>query len=55
MMHPTSAGFPSLRLRRLRCNPRLRDLVRETELNPRDFILPLFVRHGQNQRIPINS
>ena len=56
-MIPTasSPGFPSVRLRRLRSNPRLRDLVRETELNPRDFILPLFVRHGQNQRIPIKS
>src|SRR5712691_1524538 len=48
-------SFPSVRLRRLRSNPRLRDLVRETELNPRDFILPLFVRHGQNQRVPIRS
>ncbi len=52
---PFSVGFPSLRLRRLRANPRLRDLVRETELNPRDFILPLFVRHGQSQRVPIKS
>ena len=50
-----SFGFPSVRLRRLRANPRLRDLVRETELNPRDFILPLFVRHGQKQRVPIKS
>ena len=50
-----TGGFPSVRLRRLRSNPRLRDLVRETELNPRDFILPLFVRHGQNQRVPIRS
>lgn len=50
-----SSGFPSIRLRRLRSNPRLRDLVRETELNVRDFILPLFVRHGQKQRIPIRS
>lgn len=55
MTQPTSVGFPSVRLRRLRSNPRLRDLVRETELNPRDFILPLFVRHGQNQRVPIRS
>jgi porphobilinogen synthase len=30
-------------------------LVRETELNPRDFIMPLFVKHGQNQRVPIRS
>ena len=57
MMQKTSinGGFPSVRLRRLRSNPRLRDLVRETELNPRDFILPLFVKHGQNQRVPIRS
>ena len=34
------------RLRRLRTTPALRALVRETELNARDFIYPLFVRHG---------
>jgi len=34
------------RPRRLRTNPALRALVRETELNPRDFVYPLFVRHG---------
>lgn len=34
------------RPRRLRTTPALRALVRETELNPRDFIYPLFVRHG---------
>ena len=47
--------FPHTRLRRLRSHPRLRDLVRETELAPNDFILPLFVRHGKQTRIPINS
>lgn len=47
--------FPQVRLRRLRSHPRLRDLVRETTLSPDDFILPLFVRHGQNTRIPISS
>ncbi len=47
--------FPATRLRRLRSHPRLRDLVRETELAPNDFILPLFVRHGTQTRIPINS
>lgn len=50
-----SGGFPSLRLRRLRRHPRLRDLVRETHLSPADFVLPLFVRSGENQRIPIGS
>lgn len=34
------------RPRRLRATPALRAMVRETELNPRDFIYPLFVRHG---------
>lgn len=47
--------FPNTRLRRLRRHPKLRDLVRETSLTPRDFILPLFVRYGENQRIPIGS
>jgi porphobilinogen synthase len=34
------------RPRRLRATSALRALVRETELNARDFIYPLFVRHG---------
>ena len=37
------------RPRRLRTNPALRGMVRETELNPRDFIYPLFVRHGSGR------
>ncbi|MBX3443006.1 MAG: porphobilinogen synthase [Planctomyces sp.] len=43
------------RPRRLRMHPRLRDLVRETRLSPDDFLLPLFVRHGRDQRVPISS
>ena len=35
------------RPRRLRATPALRAMVRETELNARDFIYPLFVRHGE--------
>ena len=42
------------RPRRLRATPALRAMVRETELNPRDFIYPLFVRHGEG-RSPIRS
>jgi porphobilinogen synthase len=34
------------RPRRLRATPALRAMVRKPELNPRDFIYPLFVRHG---------
>lgn len=34
------------RPRRLRTTPALRGMMRETELNARDLIYPLFVRHG---------
>ena len=37
------------RPRRLRASPALRAMLRETELNARDFIYPLFVRHGQGR------
>ena len=37
---------PAIRPRRLRQTAALRSMVRETELNARDFIYPLFVRHG---------
>jgi len=37
------------RPRRLRTTPALRAMVRETELTARDFIYPLFVRHGQGR------
>jgi len=37
------------RARRLRTTPALRALVRETGLNARDFIHPLFVRHGEGR------
>ncbi|WP_437186486.1 porphobilinogen synthase [Planctomicrobium sp. SH668] len=47
--------FPSLRLRRLRRHPQLRELVRETTLSAKDLILPLFVRFGEGQKIPIQS
>jgi len=42
------------RPRRLRQTEALRSMVRETELNARDFIYPLFVRHGDG-RTPIAS
>src|SRR5215210_9043725 len=47
--------FPTTRSRRLRYNPLVRELVRETELSPRDFILPLFVRPGKGVRQEIGS
>jgi porphobilinogen synthase len=45
-------GFPQTRLRRLRQTPVLRDLVRETRLDPSAFVLPLFV-HMEEGREPI--
>ncbi len=47
----TITNYQSLitRPRRLRATPALRAMVRETELNARDFIYPLFVRHGQGR------
>src|SRR5438874_5341245 len=53
--HGPSGGFPAVRLRRLRQHPVLRDLVRETSLSPRDFILPLFVRPGRGVKKEIAS
>jgi porphobilinogen synthase len=47
--------FPTARPRRLRHHPLVRELVRETALSPRDFILPLFVRPGRGVRQDIGS
>jgi porphobilinogen synthase len=48
-------SFPTNRPRRLRASPELRALVRETELNPGDFVLPLFIRPGKAEKRPISS
>jgi porphobilinogen synthase len=49
------ANYPVKRLRRLRYNPLVRDMVRETELSKNDFIYPLFVVHGKNVKKEIKS
>lgn len=43
------------RPRRLRASETLRSLVRETQLDPADFVYPLFVAHGTKVRRPIAS
>ena len=48
-------AFPIDRPRRLRKSETLRRMVRETELNPGDFIYPLFVTTGRGVRRPISS
>ncbi|MCB2016500.1 MAG: porphobilinogen synthase, partial [Hydrogenophaga sp.] len=53
-MH-TSATFPIARPRRLRRDAFTRDLVREHQLSPADFIYPVFVLDGVNRREPVGS
>lgn len=50
-----NSSFPSVRLRRLRQHPLLRDLIRETDLNMKDLILPLFIKGKEGKKIPILS
>jgi len=47
--------FPIHRMRRLRANESLRTLVRETQLAPSQFILPLFACPGEGVRREIGS
>ena len=54
-MKPTIAPFPTARPRRLRSNPALRDLVRETTLTVNDLIWPIFIRDGEDIEEPIPS
>lgn len=49
------AGFPTVRMRRLRKTAPLRRMVRETVLEPGDFIYPLFVVPGEKVREEIPS
>src|SRR5437764_15488662 len=46
-------AFPATRLRRLRKSGVLRDLVRETELDVRRLVYPMFVVLGLEDREPI--
>ncbi|MFK4762746.1 porphobilinogen synthase [Microbacterium sp. ZW T5_45] len=48
-------SFPETRLRRLRQSPAVRDLVRETSIEPRQLVLPMFVREGIQHPAPIGS
>ncbi|OQA98839.1 MAG: Delta-aminolevulinic acid dehydratase [Bacteroidetes bacterium ADurb.Bin217] len=47
--------FPLTRLRRLRYNAVLRDMVQETRLHRTDFIMPVFVRYGSKIQHEIQS
>ena len=43
------------RMRRLRYQPVIRDLVRETVLTKHDLVLPLFIKHGLTKKVPVQS
>jgi porphobilinogen synthase len=47
--------YPERRMRRLRRTAFLRDMVRESSLSPADFIYPVFILDGKNQRQAIAS
>jgi porphobilinogen synthase len=46
---------PSIRPRRLRATPALRRLAAETRVHPAELILPMFVREGASEPVPIAS
>jgi porphobilinogen synthase len=46
---------PVIRPRRLRQSPAMRRLTAETRLHPAELILPLFVREGASEPVPIGS
>ena len=48
-------SFPEYRPRRLRRTPAIRRLARETHLVPSQLVLPLFVREGISEQVPIGS
>ena len=47
--------FPKNRMRRLRCSPSMRRLVRQTSVSVDDLVYPLFVREGEGIKEPIKS
>ncbi|MBS1267555.1 MAG: hypothetical protein MAG458_00259 [Nitrosopumilus sp.] len=48
-------SFPTKRLRRLRTSEKMRDLVQQTTLSPKDFICPVFVQEDLKEKIKIES
>ncbi len=49
------SSFPNTRLRRLRKNEKIRELVQETRLSTKDFICPVFVQEDLNEPKSIDS
>lgn len=51
----THGQFPYIRGRRLRTFAAMRDMVAEHNLKPADFIAPVFVMEGKNEKVEIPS
>lgn len=49
------SAFPEIRPRRLRQSHPVREIARETSLEPRHLVLPMFVREGISEAVPISS
>ena len=47
--------FPTNRLRRLRYNKILRDMIEDVSINPSDLICPIFIVEGTNIKEPIDT
>ena len=54
-MASPDATFPAARPRRLRATPAWRRLTQETRVHPAQLILPLFIREGAAESLPIGS
>jgi len=48
-------SFPSKRLRRLRINENIRNLVQEVRLSVNDLVCPIFVEEGLENKKPVDS
>jgi porphobilinogen synthase len=54
-MSPSTPDGPVIRPRRLRRTSALRELVAETEVVARQLVLPVFLREGADEPLPISS
>ncbi|WP_022882396.1 porphobilinogen synthase [Gryllotalpicola ginsengisoli] len=51
----TDVLHPTIRPRRLRGTPALRRMVAETRIHPAELVLPMFIREGASEPVPIAS
>ena len=51
----TAAGYPAVRMRRMRRDEFSRRLIRETQLSSADLIYPVFILEGEGRREPVAS